>query len=195
MPHKVAAAAGVAAAALTLSACGPVAATSGVHMGSGMGGPGSMYSRLTCTAPAQLPRSTVLVTLSDMGMSRMMSGTAPRSARMLLRAVPARVAAGDGVKVTLVARNMGWRTHELVVLPLSADASAGQRIPGADGRVDEAGSLGEASKSCGSGAGDGIAAGATGWVTLTLDPGRYELICNLPNHYADGMYQELIVTG
>jgi len=27
-----------------------------------------------------------------------------------------------------------------------------------------------------------------------LAPGRYELICNLPNHYADGMYQELVVT-
>jgi len=29
---------------------------------------------------------------------------------------------------------------------------------------------------------------------VTLPPGRYELICNLPNHYADGMYQELVVT-
>ena len=41
---------------------------------------------------------------------------------------------------------------------------------------------------------DGIAPGAAGWVTLHLDPGRYELICNLPGHYAAGMYAELDVT-
>jgi uncharacterized cupredoxin-like copper-binding protein len=29
---------------------------------------------------------------------------------------------------------------------------------------------------------------------VTPRPGHYELICNLPNHYADGMYQELVVT-
>ena len=38
------------------------------------------------------------------------------------------------------------------------------------------------------------AAGAVGWVTLTLTPGRYELLCNLANHYADGLNQELLVT-
>ena len=54
--------------------------------------------------------------------------------------------------------------------------------------------MGEASTSCGAGAGEGIRAGTVSWTTLTLAPGRYELICNLPNHYADGMYQELLVT-
>jgi Sulfocyanin (SoxE) domain len=29
---------------------------------------------------------------------------------------------------------------------------------------------------------------------VTLHPGRYELICNLPNHYADGMYAQLVVS-
>ena len=71
---------------------------------------------------------------------------------------------------------------------------AGRRVPGPDGTVDEKGSLGEASASCGAGAGEGIRAGTVSWTTLTLAPGRYELICNLPNHYADGMYQELQVT-
>jgi uncharacterized cupredoxin-like copper-binding protein len=32
------------------------------------------------------------------------------------------------------------------------------------------------------------------WITLTLAPGHYELICNLPNHYADGMHQQILVT-
>jgi hypothetical protein len=66
--------------------------------------------------------------------------------------------------------------------------------PGSDGKVDETGSLGEASASCAGGAGDGITAHSVGWTTITLQPGRHELVCNLPNHYTDGMYQELDVT-
>jgi uncharacterized cupredoxin-like copper-binding protein len=62
-----------------------------------------------------------------------------------------------------------------------------------DGKVDETGSLGEASADCAAGTGDGIPAGAVGWVTLTLPPGTYEIVCNLTNHYADGMYQRLTV--
>ena len=60
--------------------------------------------------------------------------------------------------------------------------------------MSESGSLGEASRSCAAGAGDGINAGSVGWVTVNLAPGTYELVCNLPNHYADGMHQELVVT-
>lgn len=154
------------------------------------GGAGYSYSRLTCAAPGSLPGRTVTVTLADMGMTQMMGGTAPLGARMMLRAVPATVPAGQ---VSLVVSNMGWRTHELVILPLAAGAVAGQRTPGSDGKVDEAGSLGEASRSCAGGAGDGINAGTVGWTTVTLAPGRYELVCNLANHYADGMRQELLV--
>ena len=88
---------------------------------------------------------------------------------------------------------MGWRTHELVVLPLPAGSAAGQRVPGPDGKVDETGSLGEASANCAAGAGDGVPAGAVSWLTLTLPPGHYELVCNLTNHYADGMHQEFTV--
>lgn len=79
-------------------------------------------------------------------------------------------------------------------MPLPSGQVAGQRPIGADGRIDESGGLGEASRTCAGGAGDGIAAGATGWTTLRLDPGRYELVCNLPGHYAAGMYTELDVT-
>ncbi len=126
-----------------------------------------------------------------MGMTQMMGGTAPMGAVMRLTASPATVPAG---KVTLVAVNVGRRTHELVVLPLAGGDVAGRRAPGADGKVDEAGSLGEASNSCAAGQGDGITSGSVGWVTLTLPPGHYELVCNLTNHYADHMYQELVVT-
>ncbi|MEP6461923.1 MAG: hypothetical protein ABJC62_00575 [Frankiaceae bacterium] len=130
------------------------------------------------------------VLLGDMGMSQMMGGTAPLGMRMLLRAAPAVLPAG---RVSIVASNRGWRTHELVVLPLGAGESGGMRVPASDGKVAEAGSLAEASASCAAGAGDGIRAGTVGWTTLMLPPGRYELVCNLPNHYADGMHQDILV--
>jgi uncharacterized cupredoxin-like copper-binding protein len=148
------------------------------------------YAGLTCSPPASLPGATVRVVLADMGLARMMGGDAPMGARMMLHATPTSVPAGS---VTLVAQNMGWRTHELVLLPLPTGSSAGERVPGSDGKIGESGSLGEASASCAAGQGEGITSGTAGWVTLTLAPGRYELVCNLTNHYANGMSAELDV--
>lgn len=178
----------IAITGLLLAGC-----TASNNPGSVMMGNGSAYhySKVTCAAPEALPGGTVNVVLGDMGMTQMMGGTAPLGVGMRLRVVPATVVAGQ---VSLVATNRGWRTHELVVLPLAARQSAGQRVPDASGKVDESASLGEASHSCGADEGDGIRAGTVGWTTLTLAPGRYELICNLTNHYADGMHQEILVT-
>ncbi len=172
---------------------GPGTNAGNASAGTGMmgGGSGYHYSRLTCQAPTSLPGQRVTVMLADMGLTSMMGGTAPMGSRMMLRATPAAVPAGQ---VSLVAENMGWRTHELVVLPLANGAQAGQRIPGSDGKVSETGSLTEASHSCAAGTGEGITARTVGWTTLTLAPGRYELVCNLANHYADGMHQELLVS-
>ena len=153
--------------------------------------PGYTYSRLSCSAPTALPGTTVNVTLGDMGMTQPMSGTAPLGAHMMLRAAPTSVSAGQ---VSLVVSNMGWRIHELVILPVAAGARAGARVPGPDGKVDETGSLGEVSNNCAEGVGDGITAGAVGWTTVSLIPGHYELVCNLPNHYANGMYESFEVT-
>ena len=177
------------AVVLLLAGCTSNAQQPGPPM---MGGARHHYSStLTCHAPTSLPGHVVRVTLVDMGrMTTMMGGAAPMGAHMRLRATPHVVPAGT---VTLVAVNVGRRTHELVVLPLAKGASAGQRVPGADGKIDEAGSLGEASRSCAAGAGEGVRARTVGWVTLTLARGRYELVCNLRNHYADGMYDELVV--
>jgi hypothetical protein len=63
------------------------------------------------------------------------------------------------------------------------------------GDVDLGGAgVGVASDACGSaGSGDGIVADATGWTTLTLEPGRYELLCNLRGPYGWGMYTLLDV--
>src|SRR5450756_2890938 len=82
-------------------------------------GSGCRYSAVTCSAPSPLPGRTVPVTLADMGMTQMMGGTAPPGARMMLRAAATTVPAGQ---ISLVASNMGWRTHELVILPLATGA-------------------------------------------------------------------------
>jgi uncharacterized cupredoxin-like copper-binding protein len=95
--------------------------------------------------------------------------------------------------VSLRVANVGSLVHELVVLPLANDDQVGSRVVGNDGKVSETRSLGEASRSCGAGAGDGIDPGALGWLTLELPRGSYELVCNLPGHYASGMYTGLRV--
>ena len=148
--------------------------------------PGYHYSPITCAVPA-LAASTVQVVLGDMGLTSMTGGIAPMGAHMTLRSTPNSASAGV---MTFVAVNRGWRTHELLILPLAAGSMAGQRVPAAHGKVSEAGALGEVSTPCGANAGPGIPAGSASWVTITLPAGRYELVCNLPNHYADGMYQE-----
>jgi len=167
-------------AALALAGCGSGGSTgsgmmgaggrsTGSSIGPGMmgGGAGYRFAQTTCSAPGSLPGRIVNVTLADMGMTRMMGGTAPLGAHMMLRVSPATIPAGQ---ITVVASNLGWRTHELVILPLAGGAAAGQRTPGSDGKVAETGSLGEASHSCGSGTGNGITTGTVSWTTVTLPP-------------------------
>lgn len=160
---------------------------------SGMMNSSSRYysSQLTCSVPENLPGQIINVELGDMGMTRMMGGVAPRNSQMRLVANPTTFSAG---KVTIVVSNLGWRTHELVVLPLGQGTTAGNRIPNAEGEINETGSLGEASNNCAEGSGEGIDSGGISWVTLTLAVGRYEFLCNLTNHYANGMWQEVVVT-
>jgi uncharacterized cupredoxin-like copper-binding protein len=127
------------------------------------------------------------VELANMGGSRMM-GCGMMGGTM--RVVTSRHDVNAGT-VSLRVANVGSLVHELVVLPLANGNQVGSRAVGSDGKVSEYGSRGEASKTCGAGAGDGINPGALGWVTLNLPRGHYELVCNLPDHYASGMYTEL----
>lgn len=167
----------IAGSATVLLAAGSVAALAAT-------GAGPTGAAAGCTATS-VAGQRVQVGLADMGgMGWMMGG------RMTLGA-PSTVGAGT---VSFIAVNQGTRTHELLILPLPAGQTAGSRPVGSDNTVDETGSLGEASRGCGAGHGDGIAPGQTGWVTLTLEPGRYELLCNQPGHYAAGMFAELDVT-
>ena len=146
----------------------------------------------TCSAPT-LAGSTVDARLIDMGGMMGGHGMMGRNVgggpmRVLLSA--SEVSAGT---VSFRAFNTGSLVHELVILPIAAGGSVGSRAVGPDGAVDETGGVGEASRSCAAGAGDGIASGAAGWVTVHLAPGRYEVICNEPGHYAAGMYAGLSV--
>jgi uncharacterized cupredoxin-like copper-binding protein len=142
------------------------------------------FGVVTCSAP-HLSGKTVNVTLSDRGDAMM--GRAPMM--VTLRANPSAVITGP---VSFVVHNQGALAHEMVILPLPADGP-GTRPTGPDGKIDESQSLGEASKSCAQGVGDGIAPGSTGWVSVSLKSGRYELVCDEPWHYAAGMFDMLTV--
>lgn len=170
-------------AALSLATAGPAAAAP------------------QCAAPS-LPGAVVTATAWDMGamMGSGMMGSgmmghgmmgSPMMGGMRLTVDPVTVRADT---VSLLVRNMGMREHEVVILPLVPGQSIGQRNINSENKIDEAGSLGEAATTCGSGDGEGIAPGAVGWTTVSLPPGRYELVCNIAGHYASGMYAELDVS-
>jgi len=149
-------------------------------------------SATTCTVP-NLPGTVVNVSVTNMG-GPMLGGPGMgggvRGGMMRLTADVTSVPHGT---VSFVATNLGSINHELVILPLPGNQIAGTRPLRDDSTVDEAASIGEASNTCGSGTGDGIAPGASSWTTVTLAPGRYELVCNLPGHYAAGMYTQLTI--
>ena len=184
--------------ALVASAAVAVGAVGGPSSGPlgmrGWAGPGNhgFVSGSPRAAP-KLPGTVVNVSLTNMGGSMMGGQTNTMMGRgaMGLNADHATVPHGT---VSFLVTNDGSIDHEMVVLPLAGSQTAGARSVGGDRKVDEAGSLGEASKTNGAGTGEGIAPRGSGWVTVTLAPGHYELVCNLANHYRAGMYTQLDVT-
>ncbi len=85
-------------------------------------------------------------------------------------------------KVTFIVRNAGTMEHEFVVLRtdrhhhlLSMKGQQASEV-GAKGEIEE------------------FAAGRTKRLTLTLAPGKYVLLCNLPGHYKRGQFIGLVVT-
>jgi len=85
-------------------------------------------------------------------------------------------------KTTFNAINDGMMVHELVILQTDKTI---QQLTKPDGRADEATNIKET--------GD-IEAGKSKSISIDLKPGHYWLICNLPGHFAGGMYKEFIVT-
>jgi len=112
------------------------------------------------------------------------SGLDTSKATMGIRPSPATVKAGD---ITFNVTNDSKDTvHEMIVMYLADPAQALPYI-NTENRVDEdkAGDKGEVSE---------LDPGASGKLTVTLKPGKYLLICNVPGHYAAGMWSEFTVT-
>ena len=112
---------------------------------------------------------------TDMGMTMMGDH---QMAVMHVTADKAEVPAG---KVTFAVTNKSRDiVHEMLVVKV---ASTAKPLPydEAEGRVNEeaAGDLGEVSE---------LDPGGSGSLTLTLDKGTYMLFCNVPGHYAAGMW-------
>lgn len=90
-------------------------------------------------------------------------------------------------KVTFnVSNDSSIMPHEMVISPIK-DANTALPYNQATRKVDEtkAGAMGEV---------ESLAPGKKGSLTLTLKPGKYILYCNLPGHYALGMWTVLTVT-
>lgn len=90
--------------------------------------------------------------------------------------------------VTISAPNNGKLVHELVLAKTNQGPAS---LPTtSNGEVDEA-----KLESRGEVAGEiaDVAAGDTKQGTLKLTPGKYVMFCNLPGHYAQGMYGALTV--
>jgi uncharacterized cupredoxin-like copper-binding protein len=90
--------------------------------------------------------------------------------------------------VTITAPNEGKLVHELVLA--RTNAAPGALPTTSDGGVDEA-----KLESQGRDAGEvaDVEPGKTKQGVLKLKPGRYVMFCNVPGHYAQGMYGTLTV--
>jgi uncharacterized cupredoxin-like copper-binding protein len=89
-------------------------------------------------------------------------------------------AVGRSGRVTFAVRNGGAIPHEFVVLRNAKPADS--LLKGAE--ADEAGNVGEI--------GD-LQPGQAKTLRLTLKPGHYALICNLPGHYKAGQHADFTV--
>jgi uncharacterized cupredoxin-like copper-binding protein len=91
-------------------------------------------------------------------------------------------------KLTITAPNDGQILHELVVLKTDQDAAS---LPQKGAEVDEDGL--EAKGVENKGEITDVAPGQSKSTDFNLQPGHYVMICNVPGHYAQGMYGTLTV--
>ncbi len=147
---------------------------------------------LALLANATLAASTVKVDLWDKGADMAMPtdllygtpGLDLSKATMGIKLDRPSAPAGD---VTFEVINSSKdQIHEMIVMQL-ADPSKPLPYIENENRVDEdkAGDKGEVSE---------LDPGQSGSLTVNLAPGKYLLICNVPGHYAAGMWTEFEVT-
>ena len=133
---------------------------------------GGMYAEFTVTAPVAKP-VTPVAGVTDVAVA--LAASDPFS----LQPAMATVKAG---KVRFIVTNFGTMTHEMVAVLTDKTP---KQLTEPDGTANESTSVGEAAD---------LEPGATKMVTLDLKAGHYILLCNLPGHYAGGMYAEFTVT-
>ena len=166
------------------------AAVAAVALTAGCGSSSSSAPAAGTTEPATTPAPSPTSTVGDIERepTTTLATTAPASAATVaivmgkpnefsMVATPAEAPAG---KVTFDVSNQGTILHEMVVVP-GAGAAA---LKLANGEATEDGSPGEVPD---------VEPGASGTVTITLPAGKYVVLCNLPGHFAGGMYTTLTV--
>ena len=94
--------------------------------------------------------------------------------------VPSVVRVSPGA-ITFVVRNMGKIPHELAIVRTGRHHHL---LPMTGGQASETGLAGEIEE---------FRPGETRRLTVTLAPGKYVLLCNLPGHYGAGQYAALRV--
>jgi|tagenome__1003787_1003787.scaffolds.fasta_scaffold20675562_2 uncharacterized cupredoxin-like copper-binding protein len=100
-----------------------------------------------------------------------------------IAASPTHVPAGD---VLITVENRGPVSHELIVVR-KTDPTLPRRADGVT--IDE-----EALEKATAGALEPGAPGTVRRLDLHLEPGRYELFCNMSGHFLGGMHTDLVVT-
>ncbi len=148
---------------------------------------------LTAASGAAMASTVVHVSLWDKGADmKMVTGEEYEpgakidmsKATMGVKAMPDQAKAG--VVTFKVTNNSKDTIHEMIVMQLD---KADDPLPyiNAENRVneDKAGDKGEVSE---------LDPGNSGSLTVALKPGKYLLICNVPGHYASGMWTEFTVT-
>jgi uncharacterized cupredoxin-like copper-binding protein len=93
-------------------------------------------------------------------------------------------------KVTFYVHNEGNSTHEFVVVQTDTPA-ANFPIASFEGESDR---IDEDTAGANVGETGDLKPGATKTLVITLAPGHYAVLCNLPGHYRMGMHQDFQVT-
>jgi uncharacterized cupredoxin-like copper-binding protein len=147
---------------------------------------------LSFWAGASLAATVVDVTLWDKGANTemrtdMLYGSANLDMSMATMGIKLSSATAPAGAVTFNVTNSSTDVvHEMIVMQL---ADPGKPLPyiALETKVDEdkAGDQGEVSE---------LEFGASGTLTVDLKAGKYLLICNVPGHFATGMWTEFEVT-
>ena len=157
----------VSALALVLVGCS--SSDNGSSAGSGPGSPTTGATAVTGATAASGGASATTVNATEKDFAISVEGT--------------QVSSGE---VTFDVTNQGPSTHEFVVF--RTNLAQDQLPTGSDGTVNEdADGLTHIDEV------EDIASGSTQTLDVTLKPGHYVFICNLPGHYAAGMHAAVTV--